>query len=129
MKKEHLKDIYEVWVSNDTHTIEELENCLELNNDFAVGVFSKQTGRLLSRCLRSHCGAISALQTIEEARGKGYAKLLLKHVSKKLAELSIVPFTYVADFNEISMKTIAGAGFNIAGYTTSVDIGKVKPET
>lgn len=126
LKKEHLKDIYDVWVLKDTHTMEELENCLELNNESAVGIFCKQTGRLLCRCLRSHNGAISALQTIEEARGKGYAKLLLKYVSKKLAELSIVPYTYTVDFNETAMKTIAGAGFHIVGYMTATDIGKIE---
>lgn len=124
LRREHLKEIYDVWVMKETHNIEELENCLELSNEFAIGVFCKQTGRLLCRCLQSHNGAISALQTIEGARGKGYAKLLLKHVSKKLAESSIAPHAFVADSNEISMKIIAGVGFHIVGLTKSADIKK-----
>lgn len=96
---------------NDTYTIENLKNCLELYKESAIGVFSKSNNSLLSRCLQHHFAPIAAVQTVEEARRKGYAKLLVKYATRMLAQHSIEPFTTIADFNKISLSLFLSVGY------------------
>lgn len=124
LRKENLKEIYKAWIMQHVHNLEELENSFELENEYAMGIFCKKTGRLLCRCMRSHNGIICALQTIEEARGKGYAKLLVKHISKKLADHSIIPYSCTRDFNEASIKVFLGTGYSLVGHAMNLIIEK-----
>ncbi len=95
---------------NHIFTKEHLQDCLCSDDRFAFGIFEKQTNELLSRCMRSN-GDITALQTVQKARGKGYAKLLIKKVSKTLAELSIQPFAYADLSNKSSISVFHSVGY------------------
>mgnify|MGYP003729742883 CR=1 FL=1 len=57
-------------------------------------------------------GLLVALVTIESARRKGYAKLVMKKVCKMLAEDSIEPFTSVSNENIPSLAVMRSIGFS-----------------
>ncbi len=103
-------------------TIEHLLDCLQSDEAFAVGIFDKETNELLSRCMRSSNGDIMALQTIPQARGKGYAKLLIQKVSKNLAELSIQPFAHANCANKFSILAFHAVGYKYLGDAVTVFI-------
>ena len=111
LSTKHLDEIYSSWVTNGGYTFEDLKMWYELDKKYAIGIFCKITGALLSRCLLSYAGWISVLQTVESVRGKGYAKLLLKKVSKMMAEDSVEPLIYTRDGNETAWAVIRGTNF------------------
>lgn len=126
LEERHLRDIPEMsgQIVQSIFNLVEYENRLELNHEFALGLFCKNTGRLLSRCMRSHEGMIVSLQTMEEDRKKGFAKLLLKHVSKKFAEHAHTPFLFTDDHNEKGIRAAQGAGFHCVSHVMVAIIEK-----
>lgn len=107
----HLDEIYEIWLMKEVFTKDLLTYSLLYNPEAAYGVFWKNTGELLARCMQSYCGFLIALQTVEKARNKGYAKMLMKFVAKNMAQKGIQPCTYTADFNPNALNAMHSAGY------------------
>lgn len=111
LKEHHADEMYKIWITNDCFTIDALIYSIRYNDEAAYGVFCKKSGDLLARCAKSYSGALMALQTVEKARNKGYAKLLLKYVAKKMAERGMMPFSYTAEFNQAARNAFRSAGY------------------
>lgn len=111
LSEQHVDEIYKVWLMKNAFNIDTLRNSLRYNDEAAYGVFCKTSGELLTRCLRSHSGLLVALQTVEKAHNKGYARLLLKYVAKKMAERDILPCSYTADFNQTALHVFQSTGY------------------
>jgi len=93
------------------HSGEDLINMYKLDKKHAIGLFCKRTGALLARCLLFHGGWITALRTVESDDGNDYIELLLKRVSKMLAEESIMPCTLTTNFNVVFPDIFRDIGF------------------
>jgi len=103
--------MHETWVGKDDYTIELLRKWYELDKKNAIGIFCKTTGALLSSCLRSYAGWIVALQTVESARRKGYGKLLLKKISKNIAQDSVEPGPFTSDWHITAQRIFHNIAF------------------
>lgn len=112
LSMEHLKEVYQLWHMQHIHTINELEDAFQLNGEFALGLFCKKTDRLLGWCLRATFGGIGFRHVRAEARGNGYARLLVAQITKKLTEFSIEPFTLIRNSNESSIRVFTDVGFH-----------------
>jgi len=108
-----LDAIHEMWgVRKNDYTIDVLRDWYNVDKKYAFGIFCKTTGAPLSNCMRlSYSGWIGVLQTAESARGKGYAKLLVKKIAKLLAEDSIEPCIDTPEFNKASLAVFRSVGF------------------
>ncbi|XP_065218627.1 uncharacterized protein LOC135844386 [Planococcus citri] len=111
LTEQHVDEIYEVWIGKNEMNDDALRNSIRYNDEAAYGIFCKTSGKLLSRCLRYHSGFLGALQTVENAHNRGYAKLLLKYIVKKLAEKDILPCCYITDDNIASLRVSRSCGF------------------
>lgn len=80
-------------------------------DSLSFGVFSKKSDELLAWVMQTHYGAIGMLYTIESARGNGYAKLLVKIMSKELAKLMIHPYALIMESNTKSLSLFHSVGF------------------
>ena len=96
------------------YTVDTLKDWYEVDKKYAVALFSRTTGEVLSSCLRSYNGGFAAVQTPPSARGKGYGSLLVKKVCKMLAEDSIQPYYETAEHNAAGRALVRKVGFEYA---------------
>uniref|UniRef100_A0A8D9DUB2 N-acetyltransferase domain-containing protein n=1 Tax=Cacopsylla melanoneura TaxID=428564 RepID=A0A8D9DUB2_9HEMI len=108
----NLSDIdymYSVWAHNDIYVKQELLDAVNFNR--GVGVYSKTDGRLLSWLVHTHYGGIGNLQTRTGEGGKGYGKLIVKHLSKELSKIGMDVHLTIKEDNAISRRLFTSAGF------------------
>ncbi|XP_065216427.1 uncharacterized protein LOC135842745 [Planococcus citri] len=111
LNDQHANEIHNLWGLKYDYSVDALKYSIRYNNEAAYGVFCKTSGELLSRCIRSHTGFLGALQTVKSAQNKGYAKLLLKYIAKRLAEKDILPCGFIEDDNFASLHVFRSLGF------------------
>lgn len=124
LSEPHLEEVYQSWHMQEVCTTCEIRYAFQLHREFALGVFCKKTDRLLGWCFRTTYGGIGYLHIRDEARGRGYAKLLTGHMTKKMAERSIKPFAVIRNPNEISIRVFTAIGFSNVSQLTRILICK-----
>lgn len=77
----------------------------------SAGVFLKATGELVSWVTILAGIGMSRLHTLEQHRRKGYAKLAILSIAKKMALGGQLPFTTVAIDNAASIGFFESLGF------------------
>lgn len=102
--------IYDLWTNKVIHTKEDIINII--SKSFAYGLLSKSNNELLAWVMLSHYGAIGTLYTLESARKRGFAKILVKKISKELAREMIPPYTTIVEKNITSISLFRSLGFN-----------------
>ncbi|XP_065207068.1 uncharacterized protein LOC135836269 [Planococcus citri] len=112
--------IYERWTNKVIHTKEDIINIIELS--FAYGIFSKSDNELLAWVMLSHYGAIGTLYTMEHARKCGYAKILIKIISKELVQEMIPIYTAIVVKNITSISLFQSIGFKQVGNFRYVNV-------
>ena len=83
----------------------------ELENGIGYGAFVD--GKMVSWAVVSRYGPISHLHTLPEARGRGYAGMVVSKLSRDLYDLSITPFADVEIDNQAAIKLFEKLGFEI----------------
>lgn len=79
------------------------------------GVFDESTGELLSFGLINDHLAIGGLNTVEKARGRKFAEIIAKLLTRKLVEeMDLNPTTYVDNTNVPSFKLFEKLGYRKA---------------
>ncbi|XP_043466055.1 uncharacterized protein LOC122500944 [Leptopilina heterotoma] len=73
-----------------------------INFNGGLGLFSRETGQLLSWAVQSEIGAISLVQTIDRCQRRGYAKIVTNAFAKLLASKNIDSFVFIGKENSIS---------------------------
>lgn len=124
LTEQHLEQVYQSWHMQHIHTISEVYDSFQLNREFALGVFCKKTDGLLGWCLRATYGGIGFLHIKDEARGKGYAQLLTRQITKKMVEFSVEPFALIRNPNETSIRIFTAVGFTSVSQLTRLLICK-----
>lgn len=98
-----------------------IKSLIEIHGGFAlIDANSKQ---ILSYVLISSQYAIGGLTTVENAKRKGYAEVLVKHLAKELAKRDFIPYVYVADTNQKSMNLFKKVGFQKIGGSNWIYVG------
>ncbi|HEX3072247.1 MAG TPA: GNAT family N-acetyltransferase [Ignavibacteriales bacterium] len=71
----------------------------------------KVNGKLASWAFTHDDGAIGALHTLEEYRGRGYAAAVMKNIISELRKRDDLPFAYVEETNTNSLNLLKKLGF------------------
>jgi len=102
-----------------------INSLIELNG--GLGLFDKSTNELLSYALINDSLAIGMLNTVNHARGKGYAALVTKLISIKIAQdFNIHSTAYIDHSRTSSNKLFEKLGFKKIGDCDWVLINKHK---
>jgi len=88
----------------------------------SAGVFLKCNDELVSWAVcHPPAGGLNHLWTVEEHRRKGYAKLVVQHLSKQLAQIGYVPFASIDVKNDASQQFFTSLGFKFTKQTHVCD--------
>lgn len=91
-----------------------VEDLIKLNG--GLGIYERSTKELLAWVLINESYAIGRLQTIEEAKRKGYGKLLIKAFCRKIAKNDKVDIiAYINSTNTASRNLFVSLGFKEIG--------------
>ena len=105
----HAATVFNNWLFKATTTIEHVED--ELDRLPSAGLFLKQTDQLVCMVMGYPPNGMSRMFTLDEYRGRGYARLAIHYISKRMAQCGLVPFGNINTKNVNSVKCFQGAGF------------------
>ncbi|XP_052870864.1 uncharacterized protein LOC128276446 [Anopheles cruzii] len=112
LHEKHLSYIYSQWPLKDNISYESgyrlLKRLIQYNE--SVGLFDR-SGLLVSWCLSDQTGAHSDLQTAVEHKRRGYGRMVVVELAKRLARRGSDSKAYVLSSNENSIKLFEGVGF------------------
>ena len=115
LKIEDIDSIYDVWPQKDVWTVDEIIYAIQCNVSF--GLFTKNTNDIRAWVMFAHYGGVRMLYTKEDFRRLGYARLLVKLITKELAKIGVTPSAAIMAINAKSL-----ALFNGLGYEKVTDI-------
>lgn len=102
------------WIYKNLNSLRTVTDLIKING--GLGIYSKSTRELLAWVLKNESLAIGRLQTIAEAKRKGYGKLLIKAFCRELAEKDEVDLiAYINQTNTASRKLFVSLGFKEIG--------------
>ncbi|XP_044736196.1 uncharacterized protein LOC123298299 [Chrysoperla carnea] len=111
---EHAKKIHGVWPFKAHRPIEYIENMIKYNN--GVGIFDQNDKTLMAWILLNDYGSLAILQTDENYKRRGYAKIVTKALCKKFAENNMDSLSFITLGNTPSETLFEGLGFKIVDY-------------
>lgn len=89
-----------------------------------IAITDINTGEILSFGLINDLMAIGVLNTVEKARGKGYAEIIVKMLSKALVEsFNIRPTTFISSKNFKSINLFTKLGFTKIADINMIAVG------
>lgn len=77
----------------------------------SAGVFLKATNELVSWAMYYPANGMSRVHTLVQYRGKGYASLVIRYLSKRVAQAGYLPTANVVLKNEASHRLFRSMGF------------------
>ena len=105
----HAATIYSNWLYKASTTIGHVEE--EIDRMPSAGLFLKETDELVCMIMGRPPNGMSRLFTLDEYRGRGYARLVIQYISKRMAQSGYLPFANVIAHNESSIKCFRHLGF------------------
>lgn len=110
----YVSQIHSVWpnrdIKNPENSLKFLTTIAKLNGGY--GLFLKKDNTLVSWILQSHLGGLGMLQTLDEHKGKGYAKIISQALIKYLAEKENLDVTaFIFRHNKSSQPLAESLGF------------------
>lgn len=123
LKTHDITLVNDLWPHKYEGSEEYLENTRELSG--GLGLYAKSDGKLLAFGLKNEFRGIGNLYTIDSARRKGYGKIIINMLCRKIAEEEtddILAFT--VDTNMKPKQILADAGFIANGSVTWLQISK-----
>lgn len=116
LKIENTETICTIYPHRYEGIIPYVENIIELNG--GIGLYSKSTGSLLSWVLRNEHGGIGTLQTIASELRKGYGKIVVKAMTRRIADSNDDVSVFILKDNFKSQKLFLSLGFIKVGECT-----------
>jgi predicted GNAT family acetyltransferase len=103
--------VFNWWPYNPSTTVDDVAD--ELARLPSAGVFLKSSNKLVS-CMNLHPpNGMSRLFTLEEHRRKGYADLLTRYLSKRVAQAGHSPYVHITEGNTVSEQFFHHMGFRL----------------
>lgn len=118
----HSKTVDDHWPNKFPHSQEFLSSLIELVGGW--GLFLKSNNELVSWALLTGLGQLGMIQTVENYQKKGYACIITKVLSKKIAERGEDPAGTVAEDNTASQNMFKKLGFENKGQCNYINLGK-----
>ncbi|XP_033345642.1 uncharacterized protein LOC117231364 [Bombus vosnesenskii] len=115
LDKSNIPLIHSVWphrdVENPQLSLKYLSTLVEMNG--GIGLYLKEDDSLVSWCMQNDWHGLSIVQTVEEHRGKGYAKIVVNMLSKKFAEQGISTVLFIVKGNTTSENMFKKLGWKV----------------
>ena len=81
----------------------------------SAGVFLKETDELVSWMTYHPPMSMGKLHTLDNHRKRGYASIVTRYLSKRLAQSGLIPFVIIMPDNKPSQKLFESVGFRLLG--------------
>ena len=115
LEESHVPLIHSLWPFRDEEnpeiTLKYLMTVVRLNK--GIGLFSKDNNELLSWILHTEMGGLGVLQTVENCKRKGYAKVVINALAKDLAMKGVDPTLFVVQGNIPSEKLFTSLNWKV----------------
>jgi predicted GNAT family acetyltransferase len=118
----HAQTVYDYWPYNEVTTMENVAK--EIEELPSAGVFLTDNDKLVSWMMSHPPNGMSRLHTLQEYRRRGYAALVTRHLSKRVAQCGFVPFVNVDRENVVSRKFFENMTFKLFRH---VHVGVTEP--
>ncbi|XP_018569129.1 uncharacterized protein LOC108909304 isoform X1 [Anoplophora glabripennis] len=119
----HSTTVDKHWPHNFAHSQEFLSSLIELVGGW--GLFLKSNNELVTWGLLTGLGQLGMIQTVESYQKRGYASVITKVLSKKIAERDEDPVGTVAVKNVASQNMFEKLGFENKGQCNYVNLKKI----
>ncbi len=96
----HAQTVYDYWPYKEGTTMENVAK--EIEELPSAGVFLTDNDKLVSWMMSHPPNGMSRLHTLQEYRRRGYAALVTRFLSKRVAQCGFVPFVNVDTENVVS---------------------------
>lgn len=106
----HKRPNSEIWV----------KSLIAVNGGYAIR--DKKTNEIISFALINDHLAIGLLTTVEKAQRKGYAEVVARHLTRKMAEDGLTPTAYVT--SPLAFNLFKKLGFKRAGASNWITMAK-----
>lgn len=108
----HAQVVYDNWpYSKVATTLQTIVD--EIVHLPSAGVFLKSTDELVSWMTYHPPMGMGKLHTLENHRKQGYAGIVTRYLSKRLAQTGLIPFVLVMPGNQASQKLFESVGFRL----------------
>ena len=105
----HAQIVYDHWSYRKTTSVEIIAE--DINTLPSAGVFLKTTNELVSWMTYLPTNGMSMLHTLEMYRRKGYASLVIRYLSKRIAQAGLIPTANVLVENDASLELFKSNGY------------------
>jgi len=109
LEKSHASTVYNYWPYKPIATEEDVMD--QIDNFPSAGVFLKENDQLVSWMVFQMPWGMGKLYTLEEHRKKGYASLVTKYLSKRMAQSGYIPYVNIERGNNVSCAFFESVGF------------------
>lgn len=114
LEPHHARFVYDEWWAKHTVSVDCIADVIR--HLPSAGIFTKTDNQLICWAVcNPPGGGVSHLFTVKEHRGKGYARHLVKYLSKELARNGLAPFATITRANEASRNLFSRLGFVVTG--------------
>jgi len=113
LEKQHASAVYNYWPYKVFATVEDVMD--QIHNFPSAGVFLKENDQLVSWMVYQAPWGMGKLHTLEEHRKKGYASLVTKYMSKRMAQSGYIPSVNIDVGNAASCAFFESVGFKCLG--------------
>ncbi|XP_074037421.1 uncharacterized protein isoform X2 [Leptinotarsa decemlineata] len=123
----HIQTAKSVWFFDDYNRSYEYV-CSLIEHNGGVGLFLKSTNELVAWILKSALGELGLLHTLEKYRGRGFAEILVKELSRQIAQEGDEPTAMISLSNAASKSLAEKVGLRCQGmsYWFSVEKANLK---
>lgn len=115
LTQEHAEMVNELWPNRHHGSLFFIKRLIDWNPN--VGAYTED-GQLIAWCLRLQAGPLGALQTDNAFKNRGIGSLVVKDITKQLANMNMDTCAFVNTTNEASVKLFEKVGFKVVdnGY-------------
>ena len=113
LEKHHASTVYKYWPYKIFATVEDVMD--QIHNFPSAGVFLKENDQLVSWMVYRAPWGMGKLHTLQEHRKKGYASLVTKYMSKRMAQSGYIPSVIIEKGNNASCAFFEYLGFKCFG--------------
>jgi ribosomal protein S18 acetylase RimI-like enzyme len=110
LRREDVKLVTANWKFSREETDKELIDLIDKIASTGIYIDSE----LISWMLLNQIGTMSALHTMEQHRGKGYAEIVARNVTKAAKEIGLIPSVEMEPYNTSSFRLFSKIGYEFA---------------
>ncbi|KAI9560838.1 hypothetical protein GHT06_011791 [Daphnia sinensis] len=109
----HAPLVFETWPYRHLTTLQDVSE--EIVHLPSAGIFLKSNDKLVAWIMCHPPNGMSRLMTLEQYRRKGYASIVTKYLTKRVAQSGHLPYVNIVAGNSVSSKFFESLGFRYLG--------------